>query len=245
MGRLTGTLPVAGRALPRLTGLDAGPWELGEIDVLHVNHEIGYQGSLDLIPPAVNPSIPPHVSWLAYQVPDSDLGPFRLVQTRVGCRVGLKPRGLVVGCVCDNPEVAERLTNGWGFPVRSGSVRLSRRADRIELTVEVDGAAVLELDLLGPNVLAGAGVPIAPGLNLAESPRGRQLVQVDPEYVIHSADRGTPRVRSFDAGAWGEPTIRPSWPISGTLLRAEVMLPALRFLIDPQLPPDEGTTRLP
>lgn len=249
---LIGTRDVTAESgLAVVEDLSTEPWALGEIDVMHVNYEISQIGMHTTIPPALHPSIPPHLSWLVYRVPDSEFGPFALAQTRVGCRIGIKPRGLLVGCVCDNPRAAEALRSRWGFRVLDGEVLLRPRNDRVEVEVSVRGAQILALDVVDPRLLAGAGVPIAPGLNLADTPEGRRLLQVDPEYVITTADRGRPLLRSFDAAAWGgtcggadgAADIVPTWPISGTHLRAEVTLPRLRYLTDPTDPAGR-TTRL-
>jgi hypothetical protein len=231
-----------------LDDLGTEPWALGEIDVVHVNYEISQRGLHTTIPPALHPSIPPHLSWLVYRVSESEFGPFALAQTRVGCRIGIKPRGLLVSSVCDNPRAAEALRSRWGFRVALGDVLLRTRNDRIEVEVSVGAEEILALDVVDPRLLAGAGVPISPGLNLADTPEGRRLVQVDPEYVITHADRGRPLVRSFDAAAWGDGAdgsadIVPTWPISGSHLRAEVTLPRLRYLTDPT-DPSGRTTRL-
>jgi hypothetical protein len=246
---LVGTRDVTAESgLATVDDLGTEPWALGEIDVVHVNYEISQRGMHSTIPPALHPSIPPHLSWLVYRVADSEFGPFALAQTRVGCRIGIKPRGLLVSAVCDNPRAAEALRTRWGFRVVQGEVVLRPRNDRVEVEVSVCGTEILALDVVDPRLLAGAGVPIAAGLNLADTPEGRQLLQVDPDYVIVSADRGRPLIRSFDAAAWGDADsaadIVPSWPISGSHLRAEVTLPRLRYLTDPT-DPSGRTVRLP
>jgi hypothetical protein len=242
---LTGTRDVALEdGVPTVEDLGTQAWALGEIEVAHINYEISQRGLLSTIPPALHPSIPPHLSWLVYRVRGSVLGAFTLVQTRVGCRIGIKPRGLLVSAVCDNPVVARALRSRWGFRVETGPIELHRRTDQIELRVTRDGRRLLAVDIVDPNLLAGAGVPIAAGLNLADTPAGRRLLQVDPEYVITTADRGRPVIREFDAAAWGEPDLVPSWPISGSFLRAEVTLPELRFLTDPTVASGRATGRL-
>jgi hypothetical protein len=173
----------------------------------------------------------------------SEFGPFALVQTRIGCRIGIKPRGLLVSGVCDNPRAAAALRSRWGFQVAEGEVLVRRRNDRVEIGATVAGSEILAVDIVDPVLLAGAGVPISPGLNLADTPEGRRLLQVDPEYVTTSADRGRPVIRTFDAAAWGHSDVVPTWPISGSFLRAEVTLPRLRFLTDPT-DPSGRTVRL-
>lgn len=239
-----GKLPDAAR-LPVLVDYGTAPWDLGEIEVLHVNYEISSRAMLSTLPPALHPSIPPHLSWLVWKVADSAHGPFTVAQTRIGCRIGIKPRGLLVGAVCDNAAAGEALGRGWGFRVTAGAVRLNRDTDRIELRVTTpEHGEILAVDVRDATLLEGAGVPIAPGLTFANTPDGVRLIQVDPEYVIARADRGRPAVRSFDTRAWGHRDIEPTWPISGSLLRANVTLPALRYITDPTVPACRGTTKL-
>ncbi|MBA3743131.1 hypothetical protein [Sporichthya sp.] len=244
---LVGQLDVTALAgtWPQITDFGTPPWELGLIDVVHINYETTSATMLSTLPPAVHPSIPPHLSWLVYRVHDSDLGPFQLAQTRIGCRIGLKPRGLLTSAVCDSPMAVKELERRWGFRVRLGQIRVTPRNDHVNVRVAVDAASILAVDIEGPVLLPGSGVPIAPGLNLANTPLGRQLVQVDPEYVIASAERGTPRLRHFDAAAWGATGVTPNWPISGVWMQAEVTLPALRFVTDPASRAVDGTVRLP
>jgi hypothetical protein len=244
---LIGTLDVtrSQASYPELTDFDTAAWNLGEIEILHVNYEISADAIQSSVPPALHPSIPPHLSWLVYKVPDSPHGPFCLAQTRVGCRIGLKPRGLLLSAVCDNPVVGRFLEANWGFTVRAGGVELRRHADQIELRVDVAAGEILSLDVVDPNLLPGGAVPIAPGLNLARTPHGTRLVQVDPEYVITSAERGKPKLHVFDAEVWGERRIAPTWPISGTFIRSDVTLPRLRYITDPTSVAARGTIRLP
>ena len=49
-----------------------------------------------LVPPALNPTIPPVVSLLAYRAADSEFGPFSLVQARVSARAAVRPRAFLV-----------------------------------------------------------------------------------------------------------------------------------------------------
>jgi hypothetical protein len=244
---LVGTLDVRPLAVdrPMMADFDTEPWQLGQIEVIHINYEISSAAIQSSLPPALHPSIPPHLSWLVYQVDDSEHGPFALVQTRVGCRIGLKPRGLLLSAVCDNPAVSALLSARWGFHIQTGAVALRQRADQIELRVDVAGRENLAVDIVDPRLLPGGAVPIAAGLNLARTPAGIRLVQVDPDYEIASAERGDTKIRHFDAAAWGDAQIIPTWPISASRLSAHVTLPRLRFITDPNATSASGTTRLP
>ena len=53
------------------------------VEILQVLYEIPAIDIEGLVPPALNPTIPPVVSFLAYHAADSEFGPFSLVQARV------------------------------------------------------------------------------------------------------------------------------------------------------------------
>ncbi|MGH2685235.1 MAG: hypothetical protein ACRDJP_07205, partial [Actinomycetota bacterium] len=71
-------------------------------------------------------------------------------------------------------------------------------------------------------------------MNLADTPRGLRLVQVDPDYEVHRAERASPRLSVFDAGAWGEPLLEPVHPVVATFAVADVVLPRLRYVCRPE-----------
>ena len=66
---------------------------------------------------------------------------------------------------------------------------------------------------------------------MASSPA--RLVQVDPDYVFRSADRGKPQLEAFDAAAWKLEGARTNWPVSASYAVADITMPALRYLVDP------------
>ena len=78
-------------------------------------------------------------------------------------------------------------------------------------------------------------------MHLAHTPRGLRLVQVDPAFVIHRAERGHPELRGFDAAAWGDARIEPTHPVAGSIVLADVTLPRLRYLCRPDVWAFEGT----
>ena len=67
-----------------------------------------------LVPPALNPTIPPVISFLVYRAKESDFGPFALAQLRLTARSGVRPRAYLISARCDNPALAEVLARSWG-----------------------------------------------------------------------------------------------------------------------------------
>ena len=70
------------------------------------------------------------------------------------------------------------------------------------------------------------------------------LVQVDPKYTFHKAERGRPEVSVFDAAAWNAGNLRPTDPIVATVALVDTDLPRIRFVMDPLKPVYQGTRRI-
>lgn len=235
---LVGTLDTAAAlaTAPHVRTLATEAWEMPDVTLLQINWECLHEPALPLTPPALHPSIPPYVAAFAMKVPESPVGPFTLAQMRLVVRAGIRPRGLCLGAVCDSPAAAEALREGWGYPVVVGDVRLAVRHDRIFCTASVDGVEVMELAVGDPEPIAGADLLAFDNLHLIRlgaEERGA-VVQVNPEYAIHGADRGRPVLRLGDPAALGmNGGIRLTMAMTGFSFRADTTLPPVRFLMDP------------
>lgn len=242
---LVGTADVGAlaRGAPKLEDFKTDSLELADVEVLKLVYEIESASAESLLPPALHPTLPPLVSWLGYRAATSPWGPFALAQTRVECRSGARPRAFLVGAACDNPDAAQALAARWGYRVSPAEVTLERGYERSSLRVAFDGRPALTAGLLDPAPLAPGDVQYIANMNLAETPRGLRLVQVDPEVRAQRAERGTPWLDSFDAAAWGGAGIVPAWPVAASLCRADVVLPRLRFVCHPEQMAFQGTER--
>jgi hypothetical protein len=92
--------------------------------------------------------------------------------------------------------------------------------------------------------------PIGPGdfmyavsFHLALVDSDLRLVQAEPVYTPTAAERGTPRVRTFDPAAFGEPRLKLTAPLPGTFMTGTVELRRVRWLIDPKRPAIQGSVR--
>jgi hypothetical protein len=220
------------------------PLKLLGVETLQIFCEIDSAGSDALLPPALHPTLPPAVTWLVQRVAESPWGAFRMAQCRVECRSGLRPRGLLCGGVIDNAGAARELGARWGYTLRLGDVRLERSYDRVRALASLGAAPVLELELRDPMPLQGSDIHYVANVNLAATPRGLRLVQVDPDFEIERAERGRPVVRHFDAAAWGAPGVRPSYPVSASFSVASMTLPALRYVCRTDVLAFEGSERV-
>jgi hypothetical protein len=240
---LTGTADLAkqGSRAPSMTSFEAAPVTFPGAEVLQATFEMRWSARQVTLPPGLHPTNPPIVVFLVWRVPESPWGPFHLAQVRVGCRSGVRPRGLVAGCVNDNPLAAAALAEGWGLPGRPGTVELRRGYEAVDLAVAVDGRPVLGLIGRRPDPLQPGDVQYTVTMTLANTPRGLRLVQVEPEYHLARVERLRAKLSDFDPVGWGDEALAPSSSVSATIGLGDVTLPRLRFVSRPDVLAFEGT----
>ena len=229
---------------PVMDRLDTEPMLAERVEILQVLCEIGTEPMEDLLPPALHPTIPPTVTWIFYSCAASPVGGFRMAQTRIGCRAGVRPRGYLMSAVIDNPEAGDALACRWGYTFNAGDVRLERRYDRVTGRVTRGGLPILEVALVDPEPIPGSDVFYTANMNPARTPAGLRLVQVDPEFAFHRAERGRPEVARFDAEAWGDGRVTPVFPVSASAAVADVSFPRLRYVCRLDVPVLQGTQKV-
>ena len=230
-------------ARPRVGSLSAGPITLPGAEVLQAMFEMPVAAREAVVPPGLHPTNPALCVILAWRCPESPWGAFSLAQVRAQVRSGLRPRGFVVGAVCDNPAAADALATDFGFPARSGEVLLRRAYDAAWLEVSVAGHTILALEGMDPEPLLPVDVLYSVTLNLAETARGPRLLQVEPEYEIERAERLRPRLLSFHPEGWGDRRLDPYFAVSASVTRATIVIPRLRFVCRPDVLAFQGTEK--
>jgi hypothetical protein len=227
-----------------LERFDTEPLKLPCVETLQVCCEFASAGMEALLPPALHPTLPPVVSWLVQRVDASPWGAFRIAQCRIECRSGLRPRAFLRGGAIDNAEAGAQLGSRWGYSLRAAGIRLDRGYDRIRASVSLGGRSILELELRDPASLRSEDAFYVASMNLAHTPRGLRLVQMDPDFEVERAERGRPVLHHFDAAAWDALGVRPSHPVSASFSIAGVTLPALRYVCRPDVLAFEGSERV-
>ena len=238
--------PIVGR-LARMKDLDAQAWTLPRAEILQLSLEVN-DDTIALLPRAMHPAVPPYATLLVTSYPESPVGPFNLAQLRLMGRAGAHPRGYVLAAVASTPAAADALRERWGFPASLGSVTLRRYHDQIFATVRRDGETILDLSLVDPEPISPADVQYIHSVTLVRLADGdgatSQLVQVDPHYTVHKAERGRPRVARFAPEAWNARTLELLHPISASLSTCDTDLPQIRFVMDADLPVVQGTRKV-
>ncbi len=244
---LSGTLDVTPRIerAPRMPSLAAEPWEIAEVDILQLMYEMDDANMTALLPRALHPTIPPVVTFTVARYPDSPAGAFTLAQVRIGCRAGTRPRGFLLRAYCDSPRACAALAERWGYDCRPADVTLRRYHDRIAATVRSDGAEVLRASLVDPEPISGGDIQYTANVNLArvreDGEERALLVQVDPEYRFHRAERGRPRIDFFERAAWAAGGVEPVYPVVASFATCDTGFPRIRYVLDPDVPALSGT----
>jgi hypothetical protein len=243
---LAGSLDIRGllEDAPDVT-LSDREWRLEGVDILQVLYEVAATDIESMVPPALNPTIPPVVSLLAYRVPESEFGPFSLVQARLTARAAVRPRAFLVSARCDSEEAAASLSRSWGFRIKPAEIGLQRFHDRVNCRVVADRKTILDVALIDPEPITGHDIQYPPGMHLArvagdEGPRPR-MVQCDTEYEFKRADRGNPQLNAFDAAAWGDERLATTQPVSASFTTCDVTITSVHYICNPDIPAAEGT----
>ena len=231
---------LAARA-PAIEHFGGEPVACAQAEVLQVTYELATPHREAMLPPGLHPTDPPIVTWVFYRCPTSPWGSFAMAQTRIECRSGLRLRGFLVSAVVDSPVAAEALSKRWGFATQDGQIALHRYYDSTRAAVITNGRTILEVVVSDPDPLSTADVQYVANVNLAHTPRGLRLVQVEPRHQVHRVERGRPRVLAFDGAAWGDARVQPIYPVSASLAVADITIPQIRFMCRPDVLAFEGT----
>jgi len=104
------------------------------------------------------------------------------------------------------------------------------------------------MDMLDRDMISGNDIQYIASMHLARNREDGQLVlvQVDPDFVFSRAERGRPLLRTLDSAAWGDTGghLKVRNPISMSYAVADIALPRIRFICDPERPAFQGTTKV-
>lgn len=243
---LSGTAPVTellGHAAT-MAAFDTAPETFPDAVVVQAMYEIAVAGRETSLPAGLHPTNPPSLVVQAWRCPESPWGPFAMVQLRVGCRSGLRPRGMVQGCLVDSPTAAEALRARWGFPAQVGEVRIDVGYHEVMVTTGPAGGPAFGVRALDPVPLGPDDVSFTTTVALARTPRGERLVQIDTDLAVTRAERL--RLLPFTGNpttAGVHPTVRVLHPVAASVSRGALTLQGLRFVNRPEELAFTGTER--
>ena len=96
------------------------------------------------------------------------------------------------------------------------------------------GAAALAVEAIDPEPMALDDVQYTGTLNLAHTPLGLRLMQVEMETAVRSVERLTARIETFDGGAFGDARLAPVRVIASSVVTMDAAFPPVRFVCKPE-----------
>jgi hypothetical protein len=240
----TADLDAFARGAPRLASFDGEPLTLPGVELLQLTYELGGCAPESVFPPALLPTLPVLAVLALWRAESGPLGRFALAQLRLTCRSGVRPRQLLVASFADGEPARAALNERFAFGARPARIRLERFYDRVEASVDADGATALEVTGLAPLPLATSDLQFFSSMHRADTPKGLRLVQVDSELRVTRAERAQPHLVRFSSEAFGLAAARLAYPVAAFVALCDVTLPRLRFMCRPDVPAFAGTERI-
>lgn len=183
-----------------------------------------------VLPPSLHPTIPAALSLQVWDVGSSEWGAFRLAFVRAACRSGVRARGFTLGAFASSAHACDALRTHFGFPARHADVVFRQGYDGVDVSVALDGKMILHVAALDPEPMDVHDVQYTGTLNLAQTPNGIRLVQVEADHTATRVERLAARLLAFDAAAWGNPLLDPYVVVSASLAAETIVFPPLRFV---------------
>lgn len=224
---------------PELTSPATEPVALPGTEIFLAAFEHAGSRGETFLPAGLVATDPTLVTLLAVRAADGPAGPFTFAQVRVSCRSGARSRALAVVTAVDaSAEAAEWLSSHWGIGGETASVTYERHYHHVRIA-----APWFDTVLEGPRPIGVHDVQYVTGLHPVSAPSGDRLVQVELHAELDRVERGRPVLHRFTAP--GTSTgLDPTFPVAATSSVGTLTLPAIRFLLQPDVPPPAGTERV-
>jgi len=234
---LTGTadLETLARSAPRITEFLPEAVALTGVECFQLTAEMRNAAREAVLPPALHPTIPAAISLQAWNIGASPWGAFAMAICRVSCRSGVRARGFTTRAVATTAAATRALRDHFGYPCSLGDVRLARHYDGVDVTVSADERPILAVAAIDPEPLGLDDVQYTGSLNLAYTPAGLRLVQVEADHHAHRVERLRARIVTFDGAGWGNALLAPYRLVASSIALEDVQLTPVRF----QCKPDE------
>jgi len=186
------------------------------------------------LPPGLHPTIPAALIMQAFDVGDSLWGPFRFLVLRVSCRSGVRARGFTRATLVSTAAACEGLRSQLGYPAVHGMIHLRHGYDGVSLAAaDPEGAQMLAIEAIDPEPMGLDDVQYTGTLNLAHTPKGLRLMQVEMDADVRQVERLTARIDTFDGAAFGDSRLQPTLPIAASVVTMDAQIPPVRFVCKP------------
>ena len=234
---LRGTADVAAlaEAAPTVPAFCAEPIRLGSVTCLQLTAEMRNNARESLLPSGLHPTVPAAFSLQALNVGDSPWGAFALVLLRVSCRSGVRARGFTRSAIVSTADACSGLRESLGFPAEVGEIDFRHGYDGVGLQLASAGGGLLaQIEAIDPEPMALDDVQYTGTMNLAHTPNGLRLMQVEMNAQPRQVERLTARIKAFDGGALADDRLQPTHVIAASVVTMEAEFPPVRFVCKPE-----------
>lgn len=229
---LTGCADVEALAAgaPTIEAYFAVPIEFAGVHCFQMTAEMHNSAREAVLPPSLHPTVPPALSFQVWQVDQSPFGAFAMALTRVSCRSGVRARGFTTAAYATSREACEQLRANFGLPAQPAEIDCRFGYYGSEIEVRREGVVIGRFGGIDPIPMGLDDVQYTGTLNLAHTPNGLRLVQLEAHHEAEQVDRLRPRLDAFDPGAWGNSLLDPYRPVSASIAVERVTFPPIRFV---------------
>ncbi|HEY5647691.1 MAG TPA: acetoacetate decarboxylase family protein [Pseudomonadales bacterium] len=207
--------------------------ELSDVVCFQLTAEMRNSAREAVLPPGLHPTIPAALSVQVFEVGMSPWGAFDFATVRISCRSGVRARGFSRGTLVSSEVACAGLRDQLGFPARQGSIRFRHGYDGVSVDVTEQGHSILRIEAIDPEPMALDDVQYTGTLNLAKTPLGLRLMQVEMNSSARRVERLTARLEVFDGRAWGDERLVPSRVIAAAVSEMTATFPPVRFVCRP------------
>ncbi|MFP6806747.1 MAG: acetoacetate decarboxylase family protein [Pseudomonadales bacterium] len=208
--------------------------EFQDVTCFQITMEMRKGAREAVLPSSLHPTIPPCISLQIWEVGDCLWGPFTMALCRITCRSGVRARGFTSAVYASNEHVSQQLASNFGFPAAVADIHFRHSYDGTDIRVSKSGQEILCVSSLDPEPMGLSDVQYTGNLNLAYTPNGLRLVQLEAHHVASRVERLTSRLISFDGQAWGNELLQPYHVVSSSIASETISIPPVRFVCKPE-----------
>jgi hypothetical protein len=192
---------------------------LQDVTVLQLIAELPNTAREAMLPPALHPTVPAAMSLQILRAQDSPWGEMSFATLRISCRSGVRARGFSVAAVA-SANASAGLAAELGYPVTAGEVALRHGYDGADFRVANEHGEIAALSAVDPEPMGANDVQFTGTLNLAHTPLGLRMMQLESSCHPAQVERLTPGKLSFNAQGWNAPLVDPRLMVSCSVVTA-------------------------
>lgn len=211
------------------------PINLEGVSCFQLTAEMRNSARESLLPAGLHPTIPAALSLQVMEVGDSPWGGFAFALLRVSCRSGVRARGFTRAAIASTQRACDGLQQALGFPAKSGAIGFRHGYDGVSVSLSSgSGEPLAEIEAIDPEPMAIDDVQYTGTMNLAHTPNGLRLMQVEMNAEPSRVERLRARIESFDGAGFGDERIKPAQIIAASVVRMDAQFPPVRFVCKPE-----------